>query len=287
MTRTLLPAGQRPGLMVVLRIQLATLGMSHVVPGGTATSTPLAYRMLRRSGVGAADAGFVLATQPVVSAAVLNGFLLVGLCISIPLRRANTAHLTTSLVGLVVIGFGALILFAVARGAGPIDRGVHWIGLRIRFVDANRLAALVKTFSARVKLLAADPRLLAKAGGWAAVQWLTDAASLWIFLAALGERTPADTLLIAFALANVSAVIPLTPGGIGVYEAILTASLVGFGVHKPVAIVGVLAYRIVEFWLPIPVGVAAYVSAGLGDGDGDNEPDRIGPPANLARGAAR
>jgi len=45
-------------------------------------------------------------------------------------------------------------------------------------------------------------------------------------------------LLVAFGLANVLAAIPITPGGLGVVEAVLTSTLVGFGTPSAVAILG-------------------------------------------------
>jgi hypothetical protein len=36
--------------------------------------------------------------------------------------------------------------------------------------------------------------------------------------------------------------------------------LAGFGVPQETAILGVLGYRLVNFWLPIPVGGIAYLS---------------------------
>ena len=71
-------------------------------------------------------------------------------------------------------------------------------------------------------------------------------------------------LIVAFGLANVLAAIPITPGGLGVVEAVLTPTLVGFGLTKDTATVGVLAYRFVQFWLPIPLGGLAYASLKLG-----------------------
>jgi uncharacterized protein (TIRG00374 family) len=90
-------------------------------------------------------------------------------------------------------------------------------------------------------------------------------AALWVFLAAFGHRTSPDALLISYGLANVLAAIPLTPGGLGVVEAALTASLVGFGATRGVAVLGVVSYRLVNFWLPIPVGAVAYLTLRRGD----------------------
>jgi uncharacterized protein (TIRG00374 family) len=52
--------------------------------------------------------------------------------------------------------------------------------------------------------------------------------------------------------------IPLTPGGLGFVEAGLVGMLILAGVGAGNATVATLAYRLVSFWLPIPVGGAGY-----------------------------
>jgi hypothetical protein len=58
----------------------------------------------------------------------------------------------------------------------------------------------------------------------------------------------------------VLAVLPITPGGLGVVEATLTSILVGFGTPRGAATLGVVAYRLINFWLPIPLGGVSYLS---------------------------
>ena len=53
--------------------------------------------------------------------------------------------------------------------------------------------------------------------------------------------------------------IPLTPGGLGFVEAGLSGMLVLAGVSGQQAVVGTLAYRLVSFWLPLPIGGIAYL----------------------------
>jgi uncharacterized protein (TIRG00374 family) len=67
-------------------------------------------------------------------------------------------------------------------------------------------------------------------------------------------------LLVAYGLANILAVIPITPSGLGVVEGVLIPTLVGFHVPKTTAILGVISYRLINFWLPIPVGGVSYLS---------------------------
>jgi len=56
----------------------------------------------------------------------------------------------------------------------------------------------------------------------------------------------------------VSALIPITPGGLGFVDAGLTALLVVIGISADTALIGTLLYRLISFWLPIPVGLLAW-----------------------------
>jgi hypothetical protein len=82
-TQDVLPRAIRPGLWTVLRIDLATLSVSH---SGAAAGSTLGYRLLGQAGLNGGDTAFALATQGIGSAVVLNVLLWIGLVISIPLR---------------------------------------------------------------------------------------------------------------------------------------------------------------------------------------------------------
>ena len=119
---------------------------------------------------------------------------------------------------------------------------------------------LVQRLANRVRALGADRHLLRQAVSWAAANWLLDAASLWAFLAAYGHITRPIDLFVAYGVANVLAAVPLTPGGLGIVEAVAATSLTGFGVPAAIAWLGVISWRLFNFWLPIPVGAGAYLS---------------------------
>jgi hypothetical protein len=48
----------------------------------------------------------------------------------------------------------------------------------------------------------------------------------------------------------------------------LVPALVGFGSARGVAVLGVIGYRLVNFWLPIPVGAGCYLWL-RSDGEGE------------------
>jgi uncharacterized protein (TIRG00374 family) len=265
LTRTLVPAPSRPGMVTTSRITLTTLGLSHVVPGGSAVGTSVGFRLLTSTGVPAGDAVFAIATQALGSAVVLNLILWVGLVVSIPARGFDPLYGTAAVLGGLLLGAVAVAVALATRGEERmVDLVCRGAG-RVPFLDGESLAGGLRRVAGRLRSLAGDPRLVARAAGWAAANWLLDAASLGMFVAAFGGHPPLDGLVISFGLANVLAAVPITPGGLGIVEATLTAGLVGFGVPSGEALLGVVSYRLVNFWLPIPLGAAAYLSLKIGD----------------------
>ncbi|MGI8491263.1 MAG: lysylphosphatidylglycerol synthase transmembrane domain-containing protein [Acidimicrobiales bacterium] len=272
LTRTVIPEGSDVGLFTMLRIQLTTLSISHCVPGGTAAGSSLGYRLLTVAGVSKTDVGFALAAQGMGSAVVLNVILWLALVVSIPVWGFSPLYLAAALAGaLLVAAFVALVLM-FTRGAAWAGRLVERTGTRLPFVDEVALRALFDRLAGRLQELGHARRLLAKAVGWAAANWLLDAGSLYLFVAAFGHWANPDGLLVAYGLAYVLAAIPLTPGGLGVVEAILTSTLVGFGTPRGIAILGVVGYRLINFWLPIPLGGLSYLSLQIDPGHAASRP---------------
>src|SRR6202034_1130816 len=131
------------------------------------------------------------------------------------------------------------------------DRVLRRVTRRIPFVNEESVLSLFFRLAERLDTLAHQRRVLARAVGWATANWLFDAASLFVFVGAFGHWVNPDGLLVAYGLANILAAVPLTPGGLGVVEATLTTTLVGFDTTRAVAIVGVVAYRLLHIWLPV------------------------------------
>jgi uncharacterized protein (TIRG00374 family) len=273
LSRAVLP---RPGpsLLTLVRINLTTLAVSHVVPGGTAAGTGLGYRLLTDNGVQGADAAFGLATQGMGSALVLNALLWLALVVSIPLRGFNSLYLVAAGIGVVLLAAFGVLVGLLTRGEARAARTLQAVAHRLPFVDEAKVVALVRRLAERLREVARDPRLLRRAVAWAAANWLLDAGSLWVFVAAYGSLVSPDALLVAYGLGNVLAVIPITPGGLGIVEGVVTPVLVGFGTPRGVAILGVLSWRLVNFWLPIPAGGAAYLSMRLPRGGSSPETRR-------------
>jgi uncharacterized protein (TIRG00374 family) len=260
LTRAVLPADGRPSFFTLLRIDTTTLGVSHIVPGGAATATALRFRLLHVHGVSGPDAAFGAAVQGVGSAIVLNVILWIGLVISIPLRGFNPLYTTAAAAGALLLAGGIAAVLLLTRGQESSVRAVRAVVRRVPMISEDTAERFVRTAAARLVELSRDRAVLVQAVIWATLNWLLDAAALWVFVAAYGFQLGLDGLIVSFGLANVVAALPLTPGGLGLVEGVLVPTIVGFGAPRGVAVLGVVSYRLVNFWLPIPAAGIAYIS---------------------------
>ena len=163
------------------------------------------------------------------------------------------------------VGLAAFaLLFALGAVLLAADRPLRALG---RLVQAarNRLLRKREPLTGLEDKLIAERDLIRAAIGarwWEALLgsigwWLFDFGVLLAALAALGADADAALVLLAYVTARLLGMIPLTPGGLGFVEAGLAGTLVLAGVNGGDALVATLAYRLISFWLPLPLGALA------------------------------
>lgn len=271
----------------VFRINIAALGVSHVLPGGTAGGTGLGYRLMTTNGVKGTDVAFQAATQGIGSAVLLNAMLWLALVISIPINGFRPVYVTVAIITAVLLGLFAALVLGFAEGKGWAANALRYLGRRVRFIGEERMEGAVGHIAYRLHSLRGNRALLLKGVFWGAANWLLDAACLWVCLAAFNyELNPVD-LFVAYGVGNVLAAIPLTPGGLGPVEAAVPAVLRGFGVPIGIGALAVLGWRLYNFWLPIPAGAGCWVSLRVGRGASWTERRAaLGSLTTEARGAS-
>ena len=159
------------------------------------------------------------------------------------------------------LGGNRLCLLVIAAQCD--DNGVQ----RERAGVPDRLTGLVR------QPLCLDTRLLAERDTirtvlgtkWRQAVLLTtgrlgfDYGCLLAALRATGAGPRPSLVLLAYSAAGIVALLPLTPGGLGIVEASLSGLLILAGVHPSSAVLATLAYRIASYWLPLLAGPPAYL----------------------------
>ena len=267
LTRALLPPEGRPSLSRLFRIDLAAAAVAHVIPAGTLGSAGIGYRLFTAEGISGVDAGVMMAAKGIGSTVVLNILLWLSLVISIPLAGFHPIYVTVAIIGAVVLLAAGLLIFGVTHGTERASRILGAVGRRIPGMG-DRLENVIRDAGNSLSALGRDRRVLAGSLTWASLNWLLDAASLWCFVAAFGRLVNPAELFAAYGIANVAGALPVTPAGLGVVDSVTPLLLVSFGVTRNVATLGVLGWRLVNFWMPIPAGAIAYVSLKVPRGAG-------------------
>jgi uncharacterized membrane protein YbhN (UPF0104 family)/tRNA A-37 threonylcarbamoyl transferase component Bud32 len=174
-----------------------------------------------------------------------------------------------------VLHIALLVVFGAITGAGtatPIKpptwayfvvAGLVVLAAAVLVVPAGRRlvrARISPTFGQVVPRLlevAQQPRKLAEGFGGALLLNAAYIACLAACCAAFGRSVPFASIgFVYFTGTTLGSIIP-TPGGLGAMEAALTAGLTAAGVPGAVAVSAVLLYRLLTFWLPVPVGWVA------------------------------
>lgn len=245
----------------VITSQLAGNAMSKIAPGGGAVGAAVQYRMLVDTGlerpvvVGGLTAANLLTFALVLAMPVLAVPALIRGAVPRDLVNATVVGVTVFLL-LAAIGAVCLRYDAPLRRIG---RAVQGVRNRLRRHSEPLRGLPSRLLRERDRILTTlGPQwlraLLATTGRWA-----FDYASLLAALAAVGSHPRAALVLLAFCAAQLLAQIPITPGGLGFVEAGLTAMLTLAGVSPGDAVLATFAYRLVSYWLPLPVGLVAYV----------------------------
>ncbi|HTS73324.1 MAG TPA: YbhN family protein [Gaiellaceae bacterium] len=246
----------------VATAQLSGNLVGRILPGGGATATAFAASMLRRAGLDtgeaaaafAASTGLQLATTlalPVLALPAIAG----GAPVSRGLDKAAYLGIAV-LVVLLAAATAALVSDTPLELAG---RSIQWV-LNHTIRRRNHVTELPKEllddrdFIRRTLGERWKQALLAAAGNTG-----FDYLALLAALLAVGASPRPSLVVLAYSAAELLALIPLTPGGLGFVEAGLTGTLVLAGVPGADALAATLLYRLVSYWLPLAAGGIAYV----------------------------
>jgi len=238
----------------LVALTYAGAAASRAIPAGEALSVGYAYRRLVRHGVGAQLSTWTLVASGVVSASVLAVLGVIGA----QLRGVGVA---SSALGGVI---GILVLATVtATIAGLACAGRHVTvferianGL-LRIVD--RVARRRRRDQRSTPLAAAADAIDVTLWGWlqacgfSAGNWLADVLAIGATFLALGYGVPWSRLLWAYVVIQFIVSVPFL-GCIGLAEGSMSVALICIGVRPAPALAVVLVYRLVSFWLTLPLG---------------------------------
>jgi hypothetical protein len=249
------------GWFAVVTAGLVGNAVTGTLPGGDAAGAGVQFRMLARAGINADTAAGGLTAASLLGIGglfMLPIFALPAIAGGVAVSPGLLHAALLGFAGFVLFVVGGIVLLATDRPLEVIGRALQWLWN--------------KTFGRHKKTSGLDRRLLhqrdairsALGRNWRRAVLLIggrlgfDYACLLCALRATGSDPNPSLVLLAYAAAQIIALVPITPGGLGIVEASLSGLLVLAGVSGAKAVVATLAYRLASYWLPMLAGGIAY-----------------------------
>jgi len=246
-------------------VNLGSNAVANTLPAGGALAMGVSWAMLSSWGVSTAE--YVLYT---LVSGIWNVFARLGLPVLALVILATASRPGTGLIAAAAAGLA--LLAAMAAGLGLLMRSESFAVragrvLQLALVTACRVARRPRSFDIPGSLLGFRDRAgaLIAARGWR-ITAATAASNLTLWLVLLAclrglglsqAQVPWQTSLAAFAFVRLLTVLPITPGGLGITELGLIATLAAGHRDGAQVTAAVLLYRAVTYLPPIPLGMIA------------------------------
>jgi uncharacterized protein (TIRG00374 family) len=244
-----------------IEIPLAGIAAIRLLAAAGAGGVAVTVWALRRAGMEARVIACRMVASYVIQYAVYLGALVVcGLGLQWGLFAGDGPVALTVLPA----AFSAVIIVLVASmGLVPRDFERRLQQLARRSGRVGRLAARFATAPATLASGVRTAEEMVKEGRigllGAVAYWGFDIAVLGVSFRAFGSVVPVAVLIMGYFLGTLGSLLPL-PGGIGGVEGGMIGAFAAFGVPGSRALIAVLAYRAISFWLPTLPGVIGYVA---------------------------
>jgi putative heme transporter len=258
----------RPGLSYrqAMKITQTSTAVANTLPGGAALGAGLQSAMYISYGFLPKDIAISLALTGTWNTFVKLAMPIIALLLLALSGGVGGGLFASSMVGLLVL-IGTILVFVIIlrseQGAFAIGRAVGVLLSKLapltRRPPKGDWGAIIAEFRHRTVALLRTC--------WAQLTVATIVSHVTLYILLLltlrhvgvsNDEVTWQEVLAAFAFVRLLSAIPITPGGVGVVELGLTATLVTAGGDEAQVVAAVLVFRLLTFVLPIPVGAISY-----------------------------
>lgn len=171
------------------------------------------------------------------------------------------------ILALIIVSVLIYVIKSKRRLATIANWLANWLNRIISIITFNRKNGVIRSKMIQGFLheihqdyleIKHEKKLLLKPSIWAFLTNFLDVSLFLITFLSLGYLINPAALFISFGLASVITIFAATPGGTGVYEAVMIAMLISFGVPAEIAIAGTLLTRAILLVFTILFGYVFY-----------------------------
>ena len=263
--------GNRLAYKFLFKTSLELNFVNHVFPSGGVTGISyFGLRMRDGEGLTGGKATLVQIMKLGLTFLSFEVLILFGLiCLAVMGRVSNlTVLVAASLSTLLVVG---TVGFAYVVGSQArinvffvnLTRVLNRLIQLVRpahpeTINISRARQLFDDFHDNYRQIKESYRQLRVPFRWALLTNATEVMALYVVFIAFGHPVNIGAVILAYAVANFAGLVSVLPGGVGIYEGLMTAVLASAGVPAGVSLPVVVMYRVVNTLIQIPPGYYLY-----------------------------
>ncbi|AXY74185.1 UPF0104 family protein [Paraflavitalea soli] len=243
---------------------IISLFFNETVPSAGISGNAFMYRLLERFGLDSQTVFSLILSELIIFYAAMESFFLLLLAGNNFLYRVDN-----KVAIILLVGMGVYLLFGIGvvmAGKGHWMQSIlaklkKWRMLR-HWQKNSQFTPMLRHGSTGVfdihYLLQIHRRAVVLSYWWQLLVVAADAATIYTLSVGLGMPVHPIYCLLALAGGRIATLMPFLPGGLLLYEGTMGYFLIALGVPATHAVVITLLYRLLSFWLPIPIGLVLF-----------------------------
>lgn len=265
----ILGSGRVPPLRELFRASLVTLFINQTIPSAGASGNLFFFSFLKKKGIPQAVSFSLILVELLTfyAAAMLLIAVLLGLTFVLP--GVPEYFMPVLGAGIGVYGLFTVLISLVGRRKSILflERLLSRIAFLRRQVERYGKLSLRESENPW-RTIRGNLSVSLQSVLFQGLIFGSDALTIFALAAGLGVPVQFWQVLLVLVMTRIVAVLPLSPGALVIYEGSMVFFFSSLGVPLAGATVVTLLYRILSFWLPIPVGFLLYRRWQLGEGQG-------------------
>ena len=248
--------------------------VNHVFPSGGVTGISyFALRMRKGEELTGSKASLVQVMKLMLLFISFELILVFGLiCLAVVGKISNMTMLVAASVSTLL--FVGTLLFAYVVGSKHritaffslltrmLNRFVRtFIPSRPEVIKIDATKKVFDDFHDNYRVIRNNLSKLKKPFWYALLANITEILSIYVVYLAFGETVNIGAIILAYSVANFAGLVSVLPGGVGIYEALMTAVLATVGVPIGVSIPIIITYRLINTLIQVPPGYYYYHKA--------------------------
>lgn len=262
--------GNRLGYWQLMKATLELNFVNNVFPSGGVTGISYFGVRMRGSEITGARATVVQLLKLVLIFLSFEVLIVFGLfCLAIEGHMSSIVLLVAAVLStIMVVGTGvfAFIIGSKRRIAGFFTWLTRQLNKLIKVVrpssnetiNVERAQVLFEDLHENYMLIRKDTRSLKGPFFWALMANFWEVMAVYVVYIAFGHLVNVGAVILAYAVANFAGLVSVLPGGVGIYEGLMTLVLTATGVPSRLSLPVTVMYRVLNTLVQLPPGYFFY-----------------------------